>query len=129
MLDPIDTLYEEFPNGYFDAKISRSTCAGADVLNDILNKGITADLYVFNLGTNGYPNDTCKNKIMKYISDDTPVFWLNTTHPDYDNNNEELIKYANSHNNIHILDWENYIKEHPDYLYSDYIYFHLKILI
>lgn len=120
MLDPIDTLYEEFPNGYFDAKISRSTCAGADVLNDILNKGITADLYVFNLGTNGYPNDTCKNKIMKYISDDTPVFWLNTTHPDYDNNNEELIKYANSHNNIHILDWENYIKEHPDYLYSDY---------
>lgn len=124
MVDPVSVLYNEFPNGYFDALVSRSTCAGADVLNDIKNKGITWDVLVFNLGTNGYPNDKCKDKLMQYVNDDIPVFWLNTTHPDYDNNNEELEKYAAKHENIHVLDWDSYIKNHPEYLYSDYT--HLK---
>lgn len=122
LLDAIDTLYKEFPNGYFDGKISRTTCAGADVLGEIKNKGISWDVLVFSLGTNGYPSDKCKNAIMQYVSDDTQVFWLNATHADYDNNNEELVKYAINHSNIHILDWESVIKEHPEYLYSDYIH-------
>ena len=86
------------------------------------NKGITWDVLVFSLGTNGYPSDKCKNAIMQYVSDDTQVFWLNATHADYDTNNAELEKYAKNHSNIHILDWESVIKEHPEYLYSDYIH-------
>ena len=122
LLDAINTLYKQFPNGYFDGKISRTTCAGADVLGEIKNKGIEWDVLVFSLGTNGYPSDKCKNAIMQYVSDDTQVFWLNATHADYDTNNAELEKYAKSHSNIHILDWESVIKEHPEYLYSDYIH-------
>ena len=122
LLDAINTLYKQFPNGYFDGKISRTTCAGADVLGEIKNKGITWDVLVFSLGTNGYPSDKCKNAIMQYVSDDTPVFWLNATHADYDTNNAELEKYAKNHANIHILDWESVIKQHPEYLYSDYIH-------
>ena len=122
LLDAINTLYKQFPNGYFDGKISRTTCAGADVLAEIKNKGITWDVLVFSLGTNGYPSDKCKNAIMQYVSDDTQVFWLNATHADYDTNNAELEKYAKNHSNIHILDWESVIKEHPEYLYSDYIH-------
>lgn len=122
LLDAIDTLYKEFPNGYFDGKISRTTCAGADVLGEIKNKGITWDVLVFSLGTNGYPSDKCKDKIMQYVSDETPVFWLNATHADYDTNNAELEKYVKNHQNIHILDWESVIKEHPEYLYKDYIH-------
>ena len=122
LLDAIDTLYKEFPNGYFDGKISRTTCAGADVLGEIKNKGISWDVLVFSLGTNGYPSDKCKNAIMQYVNDDTPVFWINATRADYDTNNAELEKYAKGHANIHILDWESVIKEHPEYLYSDYIH-------
>ena len=119
LLDAIDTLYKVFPNGYFDGKVSRSTCAGAEVLKDIKNKGIKWDVLVFNLGTNDYPNDRCKNNIMAHAGD-SKVFWLNTTHPDYSNCNSELEKYAKKHKNITILDWESVIKKHPEYLYVDY---------
>ena len=122
LLDAIDTLYKEFPNGYFDGKISRTTCAGADTLSEIKNKGITWDVIVLSLGTNGYPSDKCKNAVMELVSEDTQVFWLNATHADYDTNNSELEKYAKNHSNIHILDWESVIKEHPEYLYNDYIH-------
>ena len=123
LLDAIDTLYKEFPNGYFDGKVSRSTCASVSVLSEIKSRGITWDVLVFNLGTNDYPTDKCKNELMA-VAGDSLVFWLNTTHPDYDNCNEELEKYASKHENIHILDWESVVKNHPEYLYSDYT--HLK---
>lgn len=121
LLDAIDTLYKEFPNGYFDGKISRTTCAGVDVLEDIKNKGITWDVLVFSLGTNGYPNDKCKDSLME-LAGDSKVFWLNATRPDYDTNNAELERYAKGHDNIYILDWESVIKDHPEYLYNDYIH-------
>lgn len=121
LLDAIDTLYKQFPNGYFDGKISRTTCAGADVLADIKNKGITWDVLVFSLGTNGYPSDKCKDRLME-LAGDSKVFWLNATRPDYDTNNAELERYAKGHDNIYILDWESVIKEHSEYLYNDYIH-------
>ncbi len=121
LLDAIDTLYKEFPNGYFDGKVSRSTCAGAEVLGEIKNKGITWDVLVINLGTNDYPSDRCKDNVMKYAGD-SKVFWLNATGPDFDNNNEELVKYADKHDNIYVLDWVNIVKDHPEYLYNDYIH-------
>lgn len=121
LLDAIDTLYKEFPNGYFDGKISRTTCAGVDVLEGIKNKGITWDVIVLSLGTNGYPNDRCKDAMME-LAGDSKVFWLNATRADYDTNNAELERYAEGHDNIIILDWQSVIKEHPEYLYSDYIH-------
>lgn len=120
LLDAIDQLYKVFPNGYFDGKISRSTCAAVSVLSDIKKKGIKWDVLVFNLGTNDYPSDTCKDQIMEVAGDDSTVFWLNTTHPDYPNCNEKLYDYAKRHKNIHIFDWESEVKKHPDYLYVDY---------
>ena len=118
MLDPVNSLYNEFPNGYFDAKVSRSTCASSEVLKNIKNSGITWDILVFNLGTNDYPNDKCKNNLVNLVGN-SKVFWLNATHPDYDNSNYELEKYAKKHENIYILDWVSEANKHPEYLYPD----------
>lgn len=119
MLDTIPGLYEEFPNGYFDAKVSRSTCAAYDVLKDIRDSGIQWDVLLFNLGTNGVPNRKCKDSLME-LAGDHNVFWLTATHADYDTNNDELIKYAKEFDNIFVLDWVAAVKDHPEYLYSDY---------
>ena len=123
MLDPINSLYKAFPNGYFDAKISRSTCAAVDVLKSIKKSGIKWDVLVFNLGTNGYPSDKCKNGLMD-IAGDSKVFWLNATGADYSNNNAELERYAKGHSNIYILDWVSEVSNHSNYLYADKV--HLK---
>ena len=121
MVDSASHIYKVFPNAYIDAKISRSTCAAVDVFRSIKAKGIKWDIVVFNLGTNGYPTPSCNDKLLN-IAGDVKIFWLNTTRPDYDINNRELNKYAKKHKNVYVLDWESFIKKHPEYLYSDYIH-------
>ncbi len=118
MLNTIDTLYEEFPNGYFDALKNRTICAGYDVLKGIKDSGITWDILVFNLGTNGEPNRECKENL-RSLAEGKEIFWLTTTNPDVPETNPDLINYANEFDNIHILDWPTEANNHPEYLYSD----------
>lgn len=121
MQDAAGYIYKVFPNAYVDAKINRSTCAAVDVFQKIKDKGIKWDVVVFNLGTNGYPTPSCNDKLLN-IAGNVKIFWLNTTHADYDINNRELYKYAKKHKNVYVLDWESVVKKHPEYLYNDYIH-------
>ena len=118
MLNTIDTLYEAFPNGYFDALKNRTICDGYDVLKEIKDSGITWDVIVFNLGTNGEPNRGCKENL-RGLAGGKEIFWLTTTNPDVSETNPDLINYANEFDNIHILDWPTEANNHPEYLYSD----------
>ena len=118
MLNTVDTFYEVFPNGYFDALKNRTICAGYDVLKGIKDSGITWDVLVFNLGTNGEPNRRCKDNLRE-LAGGKDIFWLTTTNPDVPETNPDLIDYANEFENIHILDWPTEANNHPEYLYSD----------
>ena len=118
MLNTVDTFYEVFPNGYFDALKNRTICAGYDVLKEIQDSGITWDVLVFNLGTNGEPNRRCKDNL-RTLAGGKDIFWLTTTNPDVPETNQDLIDYANEFENIHILDWPSEANNHPEYLYSD----------
>ena len=118
MQNAIPGLYEEFPNGYFDAKVSRSTCASYEVLKSIKDKGVESDILIFNLGTNDTPNRTCKDNLMS-LAGDNKVFWLTATHPDDETSNSELVKYAKDFENIYVLDWVEIANKHHEYLYSD----------
>ena len=118
MLNTIDTLYELFPNGYFDALQNRTICDGYDVLKEIKNSGIIWDILIFNLGTNGEPNRECKENLRK-LAGGKEIFWLTATNPDVSETNPDLISYANEFNNIHILDWPKEANNHKEYLYSD----------
>ena len=118
MLNTVDTFYEVFPNGYFDALKNRTICAGYDVLKGIQDSGITWDVLVFNLGTNGEPNRRCKDNLRE-LAGGKDIFWLTTTNPDVPETNPDLIDYANEFENVHILDWPTEANNHPEYLYSD----------
>ena len=118
MLNTVDTFYEVFPNGYFDALKNRTICAGYDVLKGIQDSGITWDVLVFNLGTNGEPNRRCKENLRE-LAGGKDIFWLTTTNPDVPETNPDLIDYANEFENVHILDWPTEANNHPEYLYSD----------
>ena len=118
MLNTVDALYEAFPNGYFDALKNRTICASYDVLKNIKDSNITWDVLVFNLGTNGDPNRTCKENL-RILADGKDIFWLTATNPDNELHNQDLIDYANEFDNIHILEWRDAVKGHDEYLYSD----------
>ena len=117
----VKSLYKEFPNGYFDAATNRTDHSVAGILKDLKKKGIEADIYVFNLGTNGECSSKCKEEIMELIGD-KKLFWLNATKPDFASFNTNLIEFAKTHNNVFIIDWISVAKAHPEYLIYDGIH-------
>ena len=117
----IKDLYNEFPKGYFDAKVNRTTYQVNDILKDLINKNILGDVVVFNIGTNGEFYQKYTDEIMKTLGD-RKVFWLNATNADYPDFNDKLTAFANRYNNIHIIDWVSVVKKHPEYIISDKVH-------
>jgi len=119
MLGAIDNLYSQFPNGYFDAKVSRTAWVANDILIDIKQKNMLGDIIILNLGTNGDCDDSCKIKILKTCGD-RKIFWINTTNLLGVNSN--LKKLSSKYNNLNIIDWYSVSKNHPEYFVADKIH-------
>ena len=121
MLGAINNLYKQFPNGYFDAKISRTAWVANGILQNLKNRNKLGEPIIINLGANGdCPNDI-KVKILKTVGN-RKVFWVNVTNDKSVNVNNDLIKLAKKYSNLYIVDWNNISKGHPEYFVSDRIH-------
>lgn len=119
MLGALPNLYQKFPNGYFDAKISRTAWVVNGILRDIKSSNLLGDIVILNLGANGDCPDEEKENILNTIGD-REVFWINVTN--YKDVNDRLQLLANKHSNVHIVDWYNISKGHYEYFVADGIH-------
>ena len=114
----IKELYEEFPNGYFDAEVNRTEKSAKGILQDLIKKNMLGDVVVINLGTNGNGLSTYRDEILETIGD-RKIFWLNATQPDEEIYNPNLVEYASKHDNMYIIDWVKAVEGHPEYIIYD----------
>ena len=121
MLGAIDNLYEEFPNGYFDAKISRTAWVVNDILVDLNNRHILGEPIILNLGANGDCPEECKERIIATVKN-RDIYWLNVTNDNEVHFNAKLKALAAKHSNIHIIDWQGISKNHKEYFVADGIH-------
>ena len=119
MLGAVGNLQSQFPNGYFDAKVSRTAWKVAPILKDLAAKNMLGNPIVLNLGANGDCSKYCKDEIMT-VAADRQVYWLNTTNNPTANAN--LFTLAENYPNLHVIDWENISKGHSEYFYADGIH-------
>ena len=119
LLGAVSNLYNRFPNGYFDGKVSRTAWYVNDILLDLKNKNTLGSPVVFNLGTNGDCSLECKEEILR-TCEDRDIFWINTVNlPDV---NVRLNNLALSHSNLHIIDWYSISRGHSEYFAYDGIH-------
>ena len=121
MLGAVDNLQEQFPNGYFDAAISRTAWSATDIINNLSISGLLGNPIIVNLGANGDCSESCKDTMMSAIGD-REVFWLTVTNDNDVHFNTKLDKLAKKHTNIHIIDWNSISKGHSEYFYADGIH-------
>lgn len=114
----INNLFDQFPNGYFDATVSRTEKQGMEVLKELKSKGILGDVVLLSIGTNGNCTLKCKEELMGVL-ENRKVFWVNATNPDYDTFNPTLNELASKYENVHIIDWVGVSKNHPEYIVKD----------
>ena len=112
-----------FPNSYIDAKVSRSMWKAVDVIEELKQKNVLGNPVILHLGTNGECSKSCKDQIMNLLKD-KKVFWINTTNLSYVNKN--LQSLASEYDNLEIIDWYNYSKDHKEYFYVDGIHLNPK---
>ena len=119
MLGAVPDLYNKFPNGYFDAKVSRFTWNGSKVVNELKEQNLLGNPVIVHLGTNGDCSTSCKAAVMDSIGD-KEVYWINTTNSNKTNDN--LVEFASIYNNLHIIDWKTISTDHDEYFYADKIH-------
>lgn len=121
MLGAVNELYESFPNGYFDAAVSRTAYKAPGILKNLANSGILGDVLLFNLGTNGDCDEQTKNQIIQ-LAGNRKIFWVNVTNDHEVGINNELYNLSTRYNNIHIIDWNSASINHPEYFIADHIH-------
>lgn len=121
MLGAVTNLYEKFPNGYFDAQISRTAWVAHGILTDLKNNNMLGDPIILNLGANGDCSFDCKKKIIE-LCDERDIFWLTVTNDRDVNVNGELQKLSNMYDNVYIIDWNSISKGHNEYFFADGIH-------
>ena len=121
MLGAVHNLYKTFPNGYFDAQISRTAWVAGGILSDLKVRNMLGDAIVLNLGANGDCSDECKRNIMN-LCGNRDVFWVNVTNDGSVNVNNQLKKFASNYSNLHIIDWQSISKGHSEYFIADGIH-------
>lgn len=121
LLAAADGLYKVFPNGYFDGKVSRSMIGGEEVLTDLKNKGKLGNVVILALANNSDFFEWRIDRLMNVL-EDRQVYWVTAVLADDPKFNEKFRGYASEHSNIHIVEWEEKSRDHPEYFYEDGIH-------
>lgn len=124
LLGAIDGLYDKFPNGYFDGKVSRTILDAEELIEDLKSDGTIGNVLVLSLANNGDYRDWICEELMETIGSTIQVYWVTAVGADDPEFNTRFSEFAKAYPNIHIVDWEAASRNHPEYFYEDGI--HLK---
>ena len=121
MLGAFACLYEQFPNGYFDAKVSRTDYEANRILQSIKSQGFLGDPIIINLGTNGQCGASCQYTILNTI-ENRKLFWINVVNDWSVHVNAGLNQLAQDNANVTVIDWAGISAGHDDYFVADGIH-------
>ena len=121
LLGAIDELYEQFPNGYFNGKVSRTIKQGKELLLDLKSQGKLGNTLILVLANNG-DYSTRVNKDFIESLEGREIYWVDAVGADDPEFNERFREFAKDYPNIHIVEWEKASKGHPEYFYADGIH-------
>lgn len=121
LLGAIDGLYQKFPNGYFDGKVSRTIVKAEDIIIDLKNQGKLPDTLILALANNGDYSDYINRGLMEIVGN-RQVYWVTAVLADDPAFNDRFREFAKNYPNVHIVEWEEASKNHPEYFYADGIH-------
>ncbi|USS88041.1 acetyltransferase [Fructilactobacillus hinvesii] len=122
MLAGRDDLQNIFPQLYIDAQVSRQADAAVASLKTMQSKGVLGKNIIIGLGTNGNIDQDTIDEVLKIAGPSRHVFWINNHIPSqpWQNKNNELLTATQKKNkNFYVIDWNDYVANHPEWLYGD----------
>lgn len=121
MLGAAQLLKETFPNAYVDAAVNRAYYPLLQIVSERYEKKILGDPVVIGIGTNGPLSVKVCHQVLD-LCKDRHVFWITTTNNTQFDNTDTILSFAQDYDNVTIIDWDAYSKDHPEYFYRDGIH-------
>lgn len=125
LADASSTMQNIFPQMYVDAKVGRQVRDSLPILTSLAQNGKLSETVLLSLGTNGPFTDNELKQIMQIIGPKRRVFWVNTVVPTQrwqDQVNQSLAAAQKKYQNLTVIDWYSYSKNHPEWFYSDNVH-------
>lgn len=114
---------EVFSQMNLNTSVSRQIYELADIERSMIDQGQMADTLLIGLGTNGTYTPEQMAQIMQVAGTKRTVFWINVHTPDSpweEEVNAALAKSAKKYQNLTIIDWAAYSKDHNDWFVADH---------
>ena len=121
MLGAAQLLKETFPNAYVDAAVNRSYYPLLQIVSERYEEKILGDPVVIGIGTNGPLSVKVCHQVLD-LCKERHVFWITTTNNTQFYNTDTILSFAQDYDNVTIIDWDIYSKDHPEYFYRDGIH-------
>lgn len=124
MLGAAQNMKDLFPDVVVDANVNRQVYSSKDLIQNLADEDLLKDPVVIGLGTNGDFTEAQFADFMKLLGD-RKVYWINVHAPSLRIQgvvNAALTKYAESYDNLTIIDWYDYSKDHSDWFYEDQVH-------
>lgn len=112
-----------WPNSNADSYVGRSTSQAIDVLQGYLDQGVVGHVVVFACFSNHPLQPGQLDQIVSMVGD-RELFLVNVRTPDPQTlgNNQAIADCAQSHPNVHAVDWYAASDGHGDYFWNDGIH-------
>ena len=121
MIDIAEEIYDFFPNAYVDGLVSRDLYHGNQILQELKDEGNLSDHILLSLSVNGdFRTYLCEQLIE--IIEGRDIYWIDAVGADDPSFNRLFEEFASDHENIHIIRWQEFSKDHPEYFYFDGIH-------
>lgn len=125
MADASAKMQDIFPNMYVDAKVGRQVSEIVPILQSLNSSGKLAQTVLISEGTNGPYDENTMEEIMQILGKQRKVYWINVFVPTrrwQDQVNQELKDDAKKYDNLTVIDWYSYCKDHPEWFYGDHVH-------
>ncbi|EOL44756.1 acyltransferase [Enterococcus phoeniculicola] len=117
-------LQDVFPNIIVDGEIGRQLYDSPPMLQSLIDKKLLKDNVLMVLGTNGSFTEAQMDSVMTTIGKRN-VYWVNTHVPTKRWQNEVntmLEKAEKKYDNLVVIDWYDYSKDHDEWFYDDRVH-------
>ena len=118
---PTPYFQKTFPNGLIDAAINRQMVEAEEIFKIYDDQGAVGDTVVFALGTNGPIDTEMINSLIDTVGTERTIYFVNLRAPDdfIDANNDVIQQAVESHDNVHLIDWNGLSAGHEEYFDGD----------
>lgn len=115
-------LKQLMPNLIVDAAVSRQLAPTIALFDQYKKQGALQDNVLIGLGTNGPFSMGDADRLMNIIGRKRKAFWINVHVPSRDWQqpvNNLLNQVAKKYPNVEIINWNDLVRQHPDWVYKD----------